>query len=470
LIFNGADSREILPRTLTVSPATKADFAAIVLAAGKGTRMKSAKPKVMHPVAGRPMIIHVLGALEALRPARTVVVLAPGMDEVAELVRPAEVAIQEEQLGTGHAAASARHAFDGAEVADFLILAGDTPLLRTESLQRLLEARRARRAAVAVLGMRPPEPGAYGRLVTGADDALEAIVEAKDCSREQLQIPLCNAGVLAVDGERLFPLLDKLGRGNAQGEYYLTDVVALARAEGLSATVVEAPDAAGINSRAELAAVEAAMQDRLRQAAMAGGATLTSPETVFFSADTKLGRDVTVGPFTVFGPGCTVEDGVEILGFCHFREAHIAKNAIVGPYSRLRPGAEIGEDAHIGNFVEVKASKIGKGAKANHLAYLGDSEVGAKANVGAGTITCNYDGYFKQKTIIGEGAFIGTNASLVAPVTIGKGAYVAAGSVVTMSVSDDALAVGRGQQVEKKGWARDFRERRAAEKARVSKK
>jgi bifunctional UDP-N-acetylglucosamine pyrophosphorylase/glucosamine-1-phosphate N-acetyltransferase len=450
---------------------TTAPFAALVLAAGKGTRMKSARPKVLHPVANRPMIRHVLDAVAALAPARTVVVLAPGMDDVAAASAPAEIAIQAEQLGTGHAVMAARGALEGRGVEDVLILAGDAPLITTETLGRLLGERRRRQAALAVLAMRPPVPGAYGRMIL-AGDALEAIVEAKDATPEQLAVPLCNAGVFAADARLLWRLLERVDRRNAQGEYYLTDIVALARAERLPVIVAEAPheETAGINSRAELAEAEAAMQRRLRARHMAAGATLTAPETVFFSADTVVGRDVSIGPFTVFGPGCTVEDEAEILGFCHFTGARIRKGAIVGPYARLRPGADIGETAHVGNFVEVKASRLGKGAKANHHAYIGDSEVGARANIGAGTITVNYDGFTKARTVIGEGAFIGSNAALVAPVTVGPGAIVGAGSVITRDVAADALAIERAAQVEKPGAARAFRDRRAQAKAARAKK
>jgi bifunctional UDP-N-acetylglucosamine pyrophosphorylase/glucosamine-1-phosphate N-acetyltransferase len=472
LILITAESLTVsLLRLPYMPPMTTAPFAALILAAGKGTRMRSARPKVLHPVANRPMIRHVLDAVAALGPARTVVVLAPGMDEVAAAAAPAEVAIQEEQLGTGHAVMAARPALEGQPIEDVLILTGDAPLLTAETLGRLVGERRRRRAALAVLAMRPPVPGAYGRMILGGD-TLEAIVEAKDASPEQLAVPLCNAGVFAVDGKLLWRLLERLDRRNAQGEYYLTDIVGLARAEGRTAIAVEAPheETAGINSRAELAAAEAAMQQRLRARHMAAGATLTAPETVFFSADTVIGRDVSIGPFTVFGPGCTVEDEAEILGFCHFTGARIRTGASVGPYARLRPGADIGEAAHVGNFVEVKASRLGKGAKANHHSYIGDSEVGARANIGAGTITVNYNGFTKEKTVIGEGAFIGSNAALVAPVTVGAGAIVGAGSVITRDVAADALALERAAQVEKPGAARAFREKRAAAKAARAKR
>jgi bifunctional UDP-N-acetylglucosamine pyrophosphorylase / glucosamine-1-phosphate N-acetyltransferase len=448
-------------------------FAVVVLAAGKGTRMKSDLPKVLHPVAHRPIIAHVLAAA-----ARTIVVIGPGMENVAAAAAPAEIAIQEKPLGTGHAVAATRSLLAGAlapkgEIGEVLVLCGDAPLVTPATLQKLLECRRAEpAAAVAVLGMRPADPAPYGRLVIAADGSLEAIVEAKDATPEQKAIGYCNAGVLAIDGRQLFRLLDALDRGNAQGEYYLTDIVGIARRSGLLCRAAEgsAEETLGINSRADLAVVEAAMQQRLRLAAMLGGATLTAPETVFLSADTQIGRDVTIAPHVVIGPGVVIEDGVEIRSFSHLEGAHIGQGAIIGPFARLRPGAELGPEVHIGNFVEVKATKMGRGAKANHLAYLGDSEVGAKANIGAGTITCNYDGFFKEKTVIGEGAFIGSNTALVAPVTVGAGASTAAGSVITRDVPADALAIGRGQQVEKPGYARRYREAKAAEKAARSPK
>jgi bifunctional UDP-N-acetylglucosamine pyrophosphorylase/glucosamine-1-phosphate N-acetyltransferase len=358
-------------------------------------------------------------------------------------------------------------------VATVLILTGDTPLLSADSLARLLAERaRAPAAAVAVLAMRPATSGSYGRMVTAADGSLEAIVEAKDASAAQREIGLCNAGVMAIDAGLLSGLLGEIGTDNAQGEYYLTDIVGIARRRGLLCRYAEASEEEthGINSRADLAAAEAILQRRLRQRAMANGATLTDPDTVFLSADTEIGRDVTIGPFVVIGPGVVIEDGAEILSFSHFTGARIGKGAIVGPFSRLRPGAELGPEVHIGNFVEVKASKIGRGAKANHLSYIGDSEVGEKANIGAGTITCNYDGFFKEKTIIGAGAFIGSNTSLVAPVRVGDGAITGAGSVITRDVAAYALAIERATQVEKPGAAAVFREKRRAEKEARSRK
>jgi bifunctional UDP-N-acetylglucosamine pyrophosphorylase/glucosamine-1-phosphate N-acetyltransferase len=457
---------------------TSEKIAAVILAAGKGTRMKSDLPKVMHKVANRAMVQHVLGAVQGLAPERVVVVLAPEMDQVAALVKPALVAIQSPARGTGHAVMAARDALADAllprgAAETVLVVTGDTPLLTKETLERLVaERRREPAAAVAVLAMRPAVPGSYGRMVTGADGALEAIVEAKDASVAERQIPLCNAGVMAIDGRLLFDLLGEIGTENAQGEYYLTDIVGIARRRGLVCRVAETDEEEthGINSRADLAAAEAILQRRLRERAMANGCTMVAPETVFLSADIEIGRDVTIGPFVVLGPGVVIEDGAEILSYSHFAGARIGKGAIVGPFARLRPGAELGPEVHIGNFVEVKASRIGKGAKANHLTYIGDSEVGERANIGAGTITCNYDGFFKEKTVIGAGAFIGSNTALVAPVTVGAGAITGAGSVITRDVAPDALAIERTPQVEMPGAAAAFRQRRRREKEARAKK
>ncbi|HXQ49604.1 MAG TPA: bifunctional UDP-N-acetylglucosamine diphosphorylase/glucosamine-1-phosphate N-acetyltransferase GlmU [Stellaceae bacterium] len=447
---------------------TEPQTAVLVLAAGKGTRMKSDLPKVMHKVANRPMIEHVLAAVAPLAPSRTLVVLAPGMDEVARAVAPAETVIQHEQRGTAHAVAAARERLAGF-TGDVIVLCGDAPLVATATLRALLaERRRAPAAAAVVVGMRLGEPGAYGRLVTGPGGALEDIVEASDCTPEQRAIGLCNSGLIAIDGRHLFALIDEIGSDNAKGEHYLTDLIAVARVKGLACRYVESPadELLGVNSRADLAAAEAAMQRRLRQAAMAAGVTFVAPETVFLSADTRIGRDSIVGPFVVFGPGVTVGEGVAIPAFCHMLEARIGDRAIIGPFARLRPGADLGSDVHIGNFVEVKNSRLEAGVKANHLAYIGDSAIGAGTNVGAGAITCNYDGIEKFRTEIGKNVFVGTNVSLVAPVTVGDGAILAAGSVITGDVPSDAMAIARGTQVTKPGRAKEWRERKRKAKGR----
>ena len=441
---------------------TERNCAAVVLAAGKGTRMKSDLPKVLHRVAGRPMILHLLDTLDDAAVTRRVVVVAPGMDSVAAAVAPAPVAIQAEALGTGHAALAARDALDGF-AGDILVLFGDTPLLRPETVLTMLAARRSGSALVA-LGFRPADPAEYGRLVVAGDGRLQSIVEYRDASENQRAIGLCNAGVMAVDGAVLFSLLETVRNDNAKAEYYLTDIVAIACARGLPCAVVEAPDPVevmGVNSRADLASAEAAMQARLRARALAGGATLIDPESVWFVADTMTGRDVTIGPCVVFGPGVTIGDSAEIRAFSHIEGATIETGAVVGPFARLRPGAEIGRDARIGNFVEIKEALVGAGARIGHLSYVGDAKVGARANIGAGTITCNYDGFSKHRTDIGAGAFIGSNAALVAPVSIGDGAVVGAGSVVTSAVGRDALAVARGRQRNLEGWAKSFRKRKA---------
>ncbi|WP_395015133.1 bifunctional UDP-N-acetylglucosamine diphosphorylase/glucosamine-1-phosphate N-acetyltransferase GlmU [Dongia sp.] len=447
------------------------EIAAIVLAAGKGTRMKSALPKVLHRIAGRSMIGHVLDNLAALKVAKTAVVIAPGMDAVAKEVAPHAVAIQQEQLGTAHAAAAARDVI-GRIDGTVLVLFGDSPFVTAETIGRMIARRAAADRPVAVvLGMRPQDPTGYGRLITDAQGNLAAIVEHRDASEQQRAIGLCNSGVMAIDGAVIWDLVAAIENKNAKQEYYLTDIVGVASARGLNAVVVEAPadELIGINSRAELAAAEALCQQRLRARAFEGGVTMTDPASVFLCADTRLGQDVIIGPNVVFGPGVSVTDNVEIRAFCHIEGAAIESGAIIGPYARLRPGSKIGRDAHVGNFVETKNAVLGKGAKANHLTYLGDAEVGAKANIGAGTITCNYDGFLKEKTIIGEGAFIGSNSALVAPVTVGAGAIVAAGSVITRDVEPDALAVARGQQADKPGWAAKFRAAREAFKKSRSK-
>ncbi len=435
-------------------------LAAVVLAAGRGERMRSSKPKALHEIAGREMIAHVIDTLAGLAPERVACVTGPGMDEVAAAAAPARAVVQQEPLGTAHAVMAAREALAGFEGA-VLVLFADTPLLRSETMRALTDAVEGG-AAVAVLGMRPTAANEYGRVVLDETGRPEAIMEWRDAGPEARALPVCNAGVMAVDGRCLFPLLDRIGNDNARGEYYLTDIVALARAEGLETALVEAPEeeALGVNSRAELARAEAVMQRRLRERAFEAGVTMAMPETVYLSHDTRFGRDVSVGPHTVFLTGVTVEDNVDIRAFCHLKGAVVRSGARIGPYARLRPGADVGPGAGVGNFVEVKNAVLEAGAKANHLAYIGDAHVGANANIGAGAITCNYDGFRKHRTEIGAGAFIGSNTALVAPVSVGPGAVVGAGSTVSRNVEADALVVERAPQTERKGWAARLRMRR----------
>jgi bifunctional UDP-N-acetylglucosamine pyrophosphorylase/glucosamine-1-phosphate N-acetyltransferase len=445
-------------------------FAAIILAAGEGTRFKSARPKVLHEIAGQPMIRHVIDALRPLEPAVTIVVIGRDMERVAEAVAPARSVLQAPPRGTADAVRAARpslaRCLARGGIDDILVLYGDTPLLRSATVAALLDARSGKEAAVAVAGFRPADPGPYGRLVLDRDGALLRIVEANDASPEERAIALCNGGIMALDSRHAFDLVDRIGNDNAKREFYLTDIVGVARAQGLSCRVAELPaeELLGVNTRAELADAEAVLQDRLRRRAMDEGATLVAPQTVFLCADTRLGRDVVIEPDVIFGPGVTVADNVLIRSFSHLEGADIATGAIVGPFARLRPGAVLESHVHVGNFVEVKASRLGAGVKANHLAYLGDSDIGAGSNIGAGTITCNYDGFNKFRTIIGERAFIGSNTALVAPVTVGDGAIVAAGSVVTSDVPADALTIARARQVDKPGRAAELRTRRRGNK------
>jgi bifunctional UDP-N-acetylglucosamine pyrophosphorylase/glucosamine-1-phosphate N-acetyltransferase len=440
-------------------------FAAVVLAAGEGSRMQSTLPKALHEVAGRPMIAHVLAALKPLNPAETIVVLGRDMDAVAKAVVPAKTVIQDPPRGTGDAVRAARPLLRPllrhAGIGDVVVLFADMPLLQQATIARLLAARREAGAAVAVAGMRPADPGPFGRLVLGTDGNVERIVEARDAGPEERVIALCNGSLMAIAGAHLFDLADRIGDNNAKREFYLTDIVAIARGRGLATTVAELPadEVAGVNTRGDLAAAEAVMQDRLRRRAMEEGATLVAPETVFLCSDTRLGRDVIVEPNVVFGPGVAVADGARIRGFSHIEGATIGAGAIVGPFARLRPDAVLEAGVHVGNFVEIKASRLGAGVKAHHLSYLGDSDIGAGSNIGAGTITCNYDGVNKSRTIIGEDAFIGSNTALVAPVAVGDGAIVAAGSVVVRDVPPDALTIARGRQVDKPGRAKEIRAR-----------
>ncbi|MES2754500.1 MAG: bifunctional UDP-N-acetylglucosamine diphosphorylase/glucosamine-1-phosphate N-acetyltransferase GlmU [Pseudomonadota bacterium] len=447
---------------------TTSPLAAIILAAGKGTRMKSDLHKVLHPVAGRPMLLHLIASVAELAPARTVVVTGAGREQVEAVVAPlgVAVAVQAEQLGTGHAVRQAEAALAGFD-GDVLVLYGDVPLVRAETMRRMVAALNdGSRPAAVVLGFRPEDPGAYGRVIA-TDGRIGRMVEFKDANPAEVAETLCNSGLMAIRSRDLFRLLAKVTNDNAAGEFYLPDVVALAAAEGSHSLVIEtdAAEVAGVNSRAELAAVEDRWQRTRRLQAMADGASLRAPDTVWFSHDTTLGRDVTVGQNVVFGPGVTVADGATIHAFSHLEGAHVGAQASVGPYARLRPGTVLGTKAKVGNFVETKNAVLGAGAKASHLTYLGDAEIGADANIGAGTITCNYDGFFKYRTQIGAGTFIGSNSALVAPVVIGDGAIVGAGSVITGDVAADALALGRGAQSTKAGWAKRFRELMSARKA-----
>ena len=435
---------------------------AIVLAAGEGKRMKSALPKVLHPIAGRSMLAHVLAAVAQAGADTLAVVVGPGREDVADAARAAnpaaQIFVQADRLGTAHAVLQAREiiakGFD-----DVVVAFADTPMITAQTFAGL-RGELAAGAAVAALGFEAADPTGYGRFIM-QDGALAAIREHRDASAQEREVRLCNAGIIALAGKDALRLLDAVGNDNSQGEYYLTDTVGAARAAGLKTAASIAPETEtmGVNDRVQLSQAEAAFQRRLREAAMVEGVTMISPETVFLCADTKLGREIVIEPNVFFGPGVTVGDGAVIKAFSHLEGASIATGASVGPFARLRPGAKIGEKAKIGNFVEIKAADIGAGAAVSHLTYLGDAKVGAKANIGAGTITCNYDGFHKFVTDIGAGAFIGSNSSLVAPVKIGDGAIVGSGSVVTGDVPADALAVARGRQVEKPGWAKSFRER-----------
>ncbi len=435
-------------------------LAAIILAAGKGTRMQSDLHKVLHPIAGQPMLMHLMASVDALAPALQVVIVGAGRDQLAAALGDrATLAVQEPQLGTGHAVQQARSALAGFS-GDVLILYGDVPLVRAETMQRMLDRLHADDApAIVVLGFEPDDTLRYGRVIAEGD-RITKMVEHKDATAAERAVRLCNSGLMAARSDDLFALLARVGNDNAAGEYYLVDIVNIAAADGrASAVVITDPhEVAGVNSRAELAAMEGDWQARRRAAAMAAGVTLIAPDTVWFAHDTVLGRDVIIEPNVFFGPGVAVGDRVTIRANCHIEGAVIGEACEIGPFARLRPGTVLGEKAKIGNFVETKKAVLGAGAKANHLTYLGDATVGAGANVGAGTITCNYDGFFKYQTVIGDGAFIGSNSALVAPVAIGAGAIVGAGSVVTADVAPDALALARGAQTTKPGWAKRFRD------------
>ena len=444
---------------------------AIVLAAGEGTRMRSARPKVLHEVAGRSLIAHVLAAVRAAGGTDCAVVIGPDCDDVAaeakRALAGAQGFVQRERRGTAHAVLAARDAI-ARKPDDVLVIFGDTPLVRPQTLDRM-RAALADGAALVVLGFRAKDPTGYGRLLVEGGE-LTAIREEIDASPAERKIDLCNAGLMGFAGATALAILDRIGDDNRKREYYLTDAVKIARSLKLKTVAIETEedDVRGINTKAQLAETEAVLQQRLRKAAMDAGVTLVAPETVFLSADTKFGRDVTVEPFVVFGPGVTVEDNAVIRSFSHLDRAHVGKGALVGPYARLRPGAKLGADVHIGNFVEIKEAVIEDGAKANHLAYIGDARLGAGANFGAGSIVCNYDGVNKHRTDIGKGAFIGSNASLVAPVSVGEGAYVATGSVITQDVPADGLAIARERQVVKEKRASRLRALKGAGKKKAS--
>ncbi|WP_298857372.1 bifunctional UDP-N-acetylglucosamine diphosphorylase/glucosamine-1-phosphate N-acetyltransferase GlmU [uncultured Sulfitobacter sp.] len=440
----------------------------IILAAGKGTRMNSELPKVLHPIAGDSMLVHAMAAGATLEPVNTVVVAGHGAAEVTAAAQAfdeqAQTVVQSEQLGTAHAVAQARDAlagFDGTAI----VLYGDTPFVSPATLDAMMSA--AKDADVVVLGFEAADPGRYGRLVMDGA-SLERIVEFKDASKAERAITVCNSGVIACNAALLFDLIDAVDNDNASGEYYLTDIISIARGRGLKATAVTCDEAEtlGVNSRAQLAEAEAAFQARARAMLMEDGVTLQAPETVFLARDTVIGRDALIEPNVVFGAGVTVESGAHIRAFSHLEGCHVSRGAVVGPYARLRPGAELEENARVGNFVEIKNAVLAEGAKVNHLSYIGDAFVGAHANIGAGTITCNYDGVMKHHTHIGARAFIGSNTMLVAPVHVGDGAMTGSGSVITSDVEPDALALARAPQVEKPGMARKMMDMLKAKKAK----
>ena len=448
------------------------DFAAIVLAAGKGTRMKSDLHKVLHPIAGKPMLLHLLDSLAQIGPEQVVVVVGDKREQLDSALegRAVSSALQDPQLGTAHAALMAKEPLSGFS-GNILVCFGDCPMVGAATVERLLAALNEG-AKVAVLGFRPADPLAYGRIIADETGAVSKMVEFKDASEAERAVDLCNSGLIVAHSDDMWPLLDAVGNDNAQGEYYLPDVATGAIARGDKVMVVETDpeEVAGVNSRSELAALEARWQAARREQAMADGASLEAPDTVFFSHDTVLGRDVTVEPHVVFGPGVEVADGVHIKAYSHLEGARLASGVQVGPFARLRPGAVLEENSFVGNFVEMKKSVLGKGSKASHLTYLGDTKVGEGANIGAGTITCNYDGYFKYQTVIGDRAFIGSNSALVAPVTIGADSIVAAGSTVSRDVGDGELRMVRAEQMVKQGWADRFhdtmKKKKAAAKAK----
>jgi bifunctional UDP-N-acetylglucosamine pyrophosphorylase / glucosamine-1-phosphate N-acetyltransferase len=440
----------------------------VVLAAGEGTRMHSATPKVLHPVAGRPLLAHILAAAPVGSNASLAVVIGPNHHAVADEARrlrpDAAIFVQDERKGTAHAVLAAREALvRGAD--DLLVAFGDTPLISAATLDSL-RAPLKNGASLAVLGFRAADPTGYGRLIVEGD-RLVAIREQSDASASERAITLCNSGVMAFDGRKALSIIEKIGNANSKREYYLTDAVAIVRDLGLEAVVIETneDEVRGINTKAQLAEAEQVMQARLRKAALDAGVTMIAPETVYLSTDTTFGKDVTIEPFVVIGPGVSIADGATIHSFTHIVHSTIGKRALVGPFARLRPGTSLGEGAKIGNFVEAKAATLEAGVKVNHLSYVGDAHVGANANIGAGAVTCNYDGIGKHKTEIGAGAFVGTNSSLVAPLKIGKGAYIGSGSVITRDVPDDAMAVERSPQNNREGGAKRYRELKTRGKA-----
>ena len=460
LSFSGAHE-SAMPLLAAMSDQRR--FAVVILAAGQGTRMRSDTHKVLHPIASRPLLLHLLDRVDALGADRRVVVVGKGREQVERAIegRDVIIAVQAEQKGTGHAVQQAAEALAGYD-GPVIILYGDTPFVEAETLRRMLDRLNGDGGpGVVVLASSPPDPLKYGRIILGEGDHIAKMVEYKDATEEERAVRLCNSGMMAVRGRDLFRWLDQVGNDNAAGEYYLPDVVNIAAAEGRDAVVIEGDpyETAGVNSRAELAHLEVEWQRRRREEVLDEGATLIDPESVWFAYDTRLGRDVTVEPHVVFGPGVSVADGATIHAFSHIEGATIGTKASIGPFARIRPGTVLADRTKVGNFVELKKAEIGEGAKVNHLSYVGDTRVGARANIGAGTITCNYDGFGKYRTEIGAGAFIGSNTALVAPVTVGDGAIVGAGSVITRDVEPDSLAIERSQQKGIAGWARRFRER-----------
>jgi bifunctional UDP-N-acetylglucosamine pyrophosphorylase/glucosamine-1-phosphate N-acetyltransferase len=438
-------------------------FAVVILAAGQGTRMRSDTHKVLHPIASRPLLLHMLDTVDALGADKRVVVVGKGREQVEAAIqgRNVDIAVQAEQKGTGHAVQRAADALSGYD-GPVIVLYGDTPFVEGATLRSMLDRLDGEDGpGVVVLASSPADPLKYGRIILGQGDRIAKMVEYKDATEEERAVRLCNSGMMAVRARDLFRWLDRVGNDNAAGEYYLPDIVNVAAAEGREAVVIEGDpyETAGVNTRAELAHLELEWQRRRREQALDEGATLIDPESVWFAYDTRLGRDVTVEPHVVFGPGVAVADGATIHAFSHIEGALIGAKASIGPFARIRPGTRLAERTKVGNFVELKKAEVGEGAKVNHLSYVGDAQVGARANIGAGTITCNYDGFGKYGTVIGAGAFIGSNTALVAPVSVGEGAIVGAGSVITRDVEADSLAVERGEQKSIAGWARRFRER-----------